>query len=110
MPRLIVTVRELPYGGKTLLRGEQFDATDKHAQALKLIGKAADAPEARPVRKAATPPPAADQVVPPAGDSPPAASAAAQTTAQQADPAPSERELPPSSLGRYRHRRLTSED
>jgi hypothetical protein len=103
MPKLIVTARELRYGGKTLKRDEEFEATDKHARALKIVGKAVDAPELAPVRKVATvqpPQPEAEapepvEVATPEEDAP--------VAALSTDDAPIRR-------GRYGTRRLKSED
>ncbi len=65
--KLIVTARELQYGGKTYLRDAEFEAADKHAVALKMLRKAADAPpHSRPVRQAASVTPTATEVVEPA--------------------------------------------
>lgn len=58
--KLVVTTRELHYDGKARLKGETFHATEKHAQLLKLLKKAEDAPPeaAEPMGQVATTQPA----------------------------------------------------
>ena len=50
--RLIVKVKELRYDGKTYLRNEEFEAPEKDARVLKLIGKAGDPDQKSPLRVA----------------------------------------------------------
>lgn len=57
MPRL-VAIKEHRYASKQMLPGAEYEATDKHAKTLKLIGKAKDAPPA-PVVVAPEPEPEA---------------------------------------------------
>jgi hypothetical protein len=102
MPKLIVTARELRYGGKTLKRDEEFDATDKHAKALKIVGKAVDAQVHAPVRRAATvqsaPVPAPEPEV-------------VEEAVEASEPVePLSTEDTPARRGRYATRRLKAED
>lgn len=101
MPELIVTARELRYGGKSLVRGARFTASEKDAKVLKLVRKAEDAPPAAPLRKVATtaPPPPPSAPVEPEEAAPPV------TPAEDA-PAPVEEE----AARPYRTRRLKAED
>jgi hypothetical protein len=64
MPRLIA-IKEHRYASKQMLPGTEYEATDKHAKTLKLIGKAKDAepaPAAPVVAAAPEPEPPAPAV------------------------------------------------
>ena len=50
--KLVLTCREMPYDGKVLYEGDEFEASDKDAKVLKAIKKAADAPNARGAKAA----------------------------------------------------------
>lgn len=52
MPKLYVKCAELRYGGRSLRYGDLFDASDKDAKVLKLIGKASDTTDRPPLRVA----------------------------------------------------------
>lgn len=54
--KMIVTTRELRYGGKPYARGESVEVHPKHAVALKILKKVADHPgeEPKPVRQVAS--------------------------------------------------------
>lgn len=52
MPKMTVTCRELYYDKKSYRYGEQFEASEKDAKVLKLIGKATDEQKAPPLRAA----------------------------------------------------------
>lgn len=42
--KLVVTAKELRYGGRQMRAGDEFEASDKDARTLKAVRKAADAP------------------------------------------------------------------
>ena len=62
MPKL-VAIKEHRYASRTMMPGEEYEASDKHAKLLKVIGKAKDAAPA-----------VAAPVAPPAPEEPPAPS------------------------------------
>lgn len=90
--KLIVTAHELHYDGRAHMKGETFDASEKHAQLLKLLKKAADAP-ANPMGHVETTRPAPS---PPAEE----ASAISEVVGEDA----------PKRSRVYRRRDLTAED
>lgn len=47
MPRLVVTAEKLKFGRLVLMKGQQFDATEKEARLLKGIHRATDAADMR---------------------------------------------------------------
>lgn len=54
--KLVVTAKELRYGGRQMRAGDEFEASDKDARTLKAVRKAADAPPAQVKRSMPQPP------------------------------------------------------
>lgn len=51
MPKLIVMARELRYAHRSMVAGDEFEASEKDARVLRAIGKAKDAVQTTPAPK-----------------------------------------------------------
>jgi hypothetical protein len=96
--------RELKYGRRTVLAGEQFEASAAHGKILKLIKRAVDAPpDAPPPPEPPPPPPEAAKPVAPTYRG---RALAAERIVPDAAPA----EDPVTAAPRYRRRDMQAEE